>query len=1102
MADIIDNVNVTLLDAVRQALRFSVSADWAVGYTYFSGLAPLVEDLGRLRRLRLLLGNGTDRETLEQLIEQHHDLDLAARQDRKRRYRNVTEQRQLARETAERIAEILARAEQNDPAESALKQLRELAASGRLEARMYGLGRLHAKAYVFDYAEDGRFERGMGIVGSSNLTLGGLSGNTELNVAVHGNDNHAQLKAWFESLWQQAVPLQEELREELDRSWALYPATPWDVYMKVLLTLVRDRLDDEGGGRDLLLEDTVLEQLTEFQKDAVERGIQIIREHGGVFIADVVGLGKSYIGAAIARHFRRAEGRRVLILCPAPLVDMWTEYAHQFDLNARVLSTGQLRGAAGILEDPRYAECDFILLDESHHFRYPNTQQYEELEAFIHKRRPLLCMLTATPQNKSPWDVYYQLRLFQGEQEISLPILPADLRAYFRQVENGQKSLPALLKMVLVRRTRRHILRWYGIADDTGQRLRDLDDAQAAPYLRGERHAFVMVSGRRQGFPRRRLSTLSYNIDATYAGFYDRLRALINGDQDVDGHAMTYARFGLGLYLKESFQKKKVYEDLRRGGRNMRGLIRILLFKRLESSVQAFRESVRRMLEANRQFLDGLDRGVVLAREAGLDARQFYEMDTAGELDWEGLRQKSPYKIEAFDLPRLREDVASDIAVLEEIHRMVDPIIPARDAKLHRFLEGMRNNFPKTSGKVLVFTQFADTATYLFNALNSDGHRPDVAMVTGQSANQARIAARFAPKANAKTTLARDRDQEINILVATDVMSEGLNLQDCDVIVNYDLHWNPVRLIQRFGRIDRIGSENDEIWGFNFLPEAGIERNLGLTEKLRRRISEIHQVIGLDTQILEETEALNEDALYAIYDERSEVLADAEEGDETIMDLVEAEEFFRRMRQEDPEEYQRICELRDGIRCGRVGRGPHALALCASDGFQQFYSCDGGEVQPVDIETALSWLRCAPDTPRESLPRQHNTRVMEILRRFREDAELRRNQQNRLQRLRPGQRYVLKRLGDFAAQTNDPELRRFADTLYEAFIKPLPAALHRQLNGFRRHNQSDEDFMKALKLLYFEYGLDRMQAPGEAGQNQPEDAPRVIASEAFIEPEP
>jgi len=196
--------------------------------------------------------------------------------------------------------------------------------------------------------------------------------------------------------------------------------------------------------------------------------------------------------------------------------------------------------------------------------------------------------------------------------------------------------------------------------------------------------------------------------------------------------------------------------------------------------------------------------------------------------------------------------------------------------------------------------------------LNPGDKQADIDVIYSGDKSKARIVGRFAPKANPEYKF-QSGDSELRTLVATDVLAEGLNLQDCNKIINYDLHWNPVRLIQRFGRIDRIGSDHEFVYGFNFLPEVGIENNLGLRQRLRNRIQEIHDTIGEDSAILDRTEQLNEEAMYAIYDKKSlgsEALED-EEGE--FLDLNEAEEILRQLKSDDPAEYERIANLRDGI---------------------------------------------------------------------------------------------------------------------------------------------------------------------------------------------
>jgi helicase-like protein len=213
--------------------------------------------------------------------------------------------------------------------------------------------------------------------------------------------------------------------------------------------------------------------------------------------------------------------------------------------------------------------------------------------------------------------------------------------------------------------------------------------------------------------------------------------------------------------------------------------------------------------------------------------------------------------------------------------------------------------------------QYADTARYLFDNLNPNGNRDDIDVIFSGDKSVESVVGRFAPNANPEYKFASG-ESELSTVVATDVLSEGLNLQDCDKMINYDLHWNPVRLIQRFGRIDRIGSDHEKVHGFNFLPETGLDKNLGLREKLHNRIQEIHETIGEDAKILDQTEELNEEAMYAIYDSKSAQLSLFEDEKEELLDLNEAEEILRQLRSDNPAEYERITQLRDGIRSAKI----------------------------------------------------------------------------------------------------------------------------------------------------------------------------------------
>ncbi len=823
--DIIDNRTEKLVDAIRRVLPGAQAAKFAVGYFFLSGLEAVADQLANVRELRLLIGNTSNRETIEQIAEGYRRLEQVRDAVEAIQYPRHIAMEAAAAATAQAIGQTAAYLDQTDAAAQLVSTLVTLITAGRLKVRVYTRGRLHAKAYIFDYPPDSPYGNGMAIVGSSNFTLSGIAANTELNVKVFGDANHAALTRWFEDLWAEAQDFEAHLMQELRQSWPLAQATPYEIYLKTLYELVRDQLESGDAG-DFLWQDDITAVLTEFQERAVRQAVQMIRRYGGCFVADVVGLGKSYIGAAIVKHFERRDRARPLIICPAPLVEMWEHYNEAYQLNARVLSAGMLRedaqyGAEWLLYDERYRHRDFVLVDESHHFRNTDTQRYRVLQNYLATGERRVVFLTATPRNESVWDIYNQLKLFHPTDLTQLPIDPPNLRAYFKAVEDGRKRLPELLAHLLIRRTRAQILRWYGYDAETHRRV---GPDNFAPYTGGARRAYIKVAGREQFFPRRQLQTVSYSIEAAYNGFYDELRRCltpaISGKDG--GETLTFARYGLWSYVIPAKQAQPPYADLKRAGANLRGLLRVMLFKRLESSVYAFRETVRRILRIHERFVAALDQGLIAA---GDDAQQLlYESDQDEEQAlFDALSALGGRYLPAdFDLDALRAAVVNDSVILRRMLTLVEPLTPERDAKLQA-LQTLLTQTPFNSGKVLIFTQYADTARYLYDVL-APRLKDEVAVIYSREKSKAPIVARFAPKAN--RALKNLSGPEINTLIATDVLSEGLNLQDCNAIINYDLHWNPVRLIQRLGRIDRIGSEHETIYACNFLPERELEKNL------------------------------------------------------------------------------------------------------------------------------------------------------------------------------------------------------------------------------------------------------------------------------------
>ncbi len=1107
--DIIDNRNEKLVDHINRMLDSTEMARFAVGYFFLSGLESIAERLDNVKELRLLIGNTTNRETLEQLAEGYRRLELVQETVEAQSYPRRVDMIRMANETATNIRSIVEQMDQTDSCEVLVKTLVRMIEEKRLKVRVYTKGRLHAKAYIFDYYNTlfdrvgkpvERHEQGIAIIGSSNLTLSGVSHNTELNVVVQGNDNHAELVSWFDELWQESQDFDETLMREMQQSWAVVPTRPYDIYMKTLYTLVKDRIEGDEE-RDILWDDEITSRLADFQKVAVRQAVQIIRDFGGAFVSDVVGLGKSYIGAAIVKHFERTEHSRPLIICPAPLVEMWERSNEVYQLNARVLSMGYLRedeqgNVNVLLKDAKYRDRDFVLIDESHNLRHSGTQRYKVVQTFLAAGKRC-CFLTATPRNKSAWDVYAQIKLFHQDDITDLPVDPPNLKEYFKLIEKGERALPDLLTNILIRRTRNHIMRWYGYDALTNN---PLDATQFKQYLDGQRRAYVLVGGRHQFFPTRELETIEYSIEDTYKGLYQQLRTYFGQSRkglvlDPADDELTFARYGLWHYVVKSKQKQEPYATMQRAGTNLRGLIRVLLFKRFESSVYAFQETVRRLIKMHKAFLVALAEGLV---PAGEDAQNIlYESDYAEERELvDALTAVSGrYKAVDFDVLRLREHIEHDIRLLENILFLVAPISPEQDAKLQT-LKRRLQEAPLRDGKRLIFTQYADTARYLFENLNVNGVDKDIEVIYSGDKNKVRAVGRFAPVANPEYQL-QSGESELNTLIATDVLAEGLNMQDCDKIINYDLHWNPVRLIQRFGRIDRIGSEHAKVYGFNFLPETGIEKHLGLRQKLHNRIQEIHNTIGEDSAILDGTEQLNEEAMYAIYEKQGGQLSLFEE-DEEFLDLNEAEEIMRQLRKEDPAEYERIARLQDGIRSTKYSGQRGIYVFCQAGRYQQvFLVNEQGDIVSRDIPRILGTIKATPETVQGVQPDNYNKAVMRVKRRFIEEVKHRQAEREHTLSLNQSQRYVLRELRELFKLAADEDEKAQINLLEKAFRSAITTAINRELNLLRKNGVSGRDLLKSLGQIYFQHNM-RDWVESRNRQLADDEVPRIICSEGLI----
>lgn len=921
--DIIDNQDRKLSEEINDRLGASQSVKFATGYLYLSGFYEIAERLGELKEVRILVGDTLNRETIETLAQSLPGEEELQQEFERSRFENQEQKEERISHVTEGIEHNISGLPHSLDKEEKLNRITGWVREGKIQIKVFTREPLHAKAYIFKFKPEvaqGANSEGIGIIGSSNLTLSGFTLNSELNTYVRGPHNYSELNAWFDRLWKQAEPFQETIQESLQESWALKTVNPYDVYIMSLYHLVEASLKRQTEQIWFWTDEAFMERLRDrfegfedfysFQRVAIMQAVNTISDYSGVFISDVVGLGKTFIGAGLIKQL----GQRAVILSPAGLTEMWQDFAEAFEVDAKVISQGMLYHGEFSEESSLYPyrERPVVLIDESHNFRNNDTQKFAELQPFLAGKKVIL--MTATPQNTSVWNIYNQIKLFHQDEANPFPVAGSNIYSLFKEIEDGNFRIQAMLKYVLIRRTRAHIKKYY----------QDEDDLELE-------------------FPDRIIDTVTYDIGDLYNNLYDQILSLLN--------RLTYARYDLWKYVNEEKQNAPPYIDLKKVMGTLMVFHKIRLFRRLESSIAAFRQSIDNLLMVHQRVLRIInEKGIVPAGKEIQD--RIYRYDEEQLKDYLETMRKQPYIQDDFRIGELKRDLARDIDVLDQIKRYLSGIPEEKDPKYEE-LKMQIKELQRETSKVLIFSEFADTVKYIGEKLAGDFDEVDIA--TGDTGNLLKKIGAFAPKANRYKG-----DQRIDIMVATDVLSEGHNLQDCSAIINYDLHWNPVRLIQRAGRVDRIGSEADEIFVRNFLPVDRVEQEINIKDILRRRIDEIHRYIGEDAQILEKDEQLNDGAMYTIYDIRN--IDELEEDEEIEFSFDEAESLIRELEDAKPEYMNIIQNLQFGLRSAKAAKDfGGTYAFFRQGNFPKlFIKKPDGEV--IDSFTkVINEIRCTPD---------------------------------------------------------------------------------------------------------------------------------------------
>ena len=784
--------------------------------------------------------------------------------------------------------------------------LRRLSAQMKDEkvcVKLYLREPLHAKLYLAHRPDD-NFNKIQAIMGSSNLTYSGLTKQGELNAEFGDSDSAEKLASWFDDRWEDkfCLDITKELIEIIDNSWAGdKEIPPYYIYLKTAYHLSEEA---RSGIKEFSIPTEFRGALFDFQQTAVKIAARHLNneKRGGAMIGDVVGLGKTITACAIAKMYENTFGSNTLIICPANLQDMWAKYRKQYDMKADIMSMSKPID----VDNARYYKL--IIVDESHNLRNSQGIRYRNIRDLIQKQDCKVLLLTATPYNKQYKDLSSQLRLFIDD-DMDLGIRP---EAYIRAIGGERKfaekhedfirSIKAfersecqedwqeLMKLFLIRRTRTFIKENYAKTDPKNKRK----------YLE-------FKDGHKSYFPDRIPKAVKFN---TVEG--DQYSRLYSKEMIDFMESLKLPRYGLTHYLDEkkaeaaSKYESNLIDNLSRAGAQMMGFCKSTFFKRIDSSGYAFLLTLYRHILRNAVYIYAIDNKLKLPvsdentfpedfledadiNDANADSENSQEffsnsnlltipkdmkayMEKA-ETYYNGLIGKNNVQwIDSKYFKRtLKQGLKKDCEQLLAMINLCEAWNPQTDQKLNE-LEKLLSNTHKDE-KVVVFTQYSDTANYIYKQLEKRGIK-NIEKVTGATKNSTSIVERFSPISN-KADI--EKENELRILIATDVLSEGQNLQDAHIIVNYDLPWAIIRLIQRAGRVDRIDQSSEKNYCYSFFPADEVEKIISLRTRLNKRINENAGIVGSDEVFFEG----NEQNLLDMYNEKSGSL----DGDDDDVDV-------------------------------------------------------------------------------------------------------------------------------------------------------------------------------------------------------------------------
>jgi superfamily II DNA/RNA helicase/HKD family nuclease len=910
----------TLRDRFRVLIKDTKDFDVLVGYFYTSGFYSIYKSLEKTEKIRILIGIGTDKRTVDSVQNS---------KQRELQYSHA----EVKEKFSDEVKDELENSDDSDNAEEGVYKFIEWLRSGKLEIKAYPTENIHAKLYIMSFHEDDR-DVGRVITGSSNFTRSGLIDNLEFNVELKNKSDYDFALKKFNELWESAVDVKDKYIATInEKTWLNNTITPYQLYLKFLYEYFKGEL----GQTDKIFykyEPIDFKKL-KYQEQAILNAKKILEEYGGVFLSDVVGLGKTFMSAMLANQI---DGR-TLVIAPPVLLDKdnpgsWPSVFSDFRIPADFESLGKLDKLIERGTDKYHN----VFIDEAHRFRSEDNITYEKLAQICRGKRVIL--VTATPLNNTPRDILSQIKLFQSAKKSTIPSLP-NLQQFFAHLEKNLKGLDRqndysdymdtvkrnsllirekILKYLMVRRTRKEIETYFG-KDLASQGLRfpDVEDPESVYYQ------------------------LNYEEDEIF-----------NKTIKVIAQNFKYARYMPMLYYKGDDLDQLEMQSQKNMGRFMK----ILLIKRLESSFYAFKNSLNRFIASYERFLEELENGkVYVSKKYTNKIYEFIENDEEERIQ-EFLDADKVRVFPAEDFKKeLKRDLLKDLEMLKDLRNQWEGI--RRDPKLMEFIHILGSKKILKENKLIVFSESKETVEYLAKNLKTK-FGDCVLAFSGKSSAVTRnsVIENFDAKA-------RKPKEDYRILITTEVLAEGVNLHRSNVVINYDIPWNPTRMMQRVGRINRVDTKFNKIYSFNFFPTQQSNDQIKLKEAAEAKIYAFISLLGADARLLMEGEEIESHELFDKLITKKSILGEDEEEESQLKFL----QVIKDVRDKDPDLFASIKRLPRKSRTARLFKGDSSqlITYFRKGKTEKFYMAGEDDPEELDFMTTAKVLETDPDTKRETI---------------------------------------------------------------------------------------------------------------------------------------